>query len=419
MRSPVRCARPPAAGATRREYRLRCASAWLRSPRRRPASSRRPTWRTRSRVLDVSLSEAGRLFGVSRSAVEQWLAARRPAARLGRAANLARIADILERNLKPGRIPAVVREPAEAYGGDVDPRPGPRRPRRRGARAAGAGLRLVAHRLMRHVARGGTYVRVVGPDWADPLDASFSSARAVAGTRRRVRGALPLPGRRDGAGPTRAACSKVSPSRSTTCSPSGCPRSSRRPSRGPLRRRRSVARRWRRSACRRPIRCDGRGSASATSAAGPSALTPGRPASPASRAAAPRPARRRTARSSPSSTGAAALSAAGAAASIAGTGAPDPAAGGGPAYDRAHACGLRSARGTPAARCRPALHPRHPARLDHAAAIHLDDLDDALVRRARVAVGERGDLEPRAHDRAGVVLRRDLRARACAAAWAE
>jgi len=69
------------------------------------------------RVLDISMSEAGRLFGVSRSAVEQWLVRGVPAARLSRAANLARIADILERNLKPGRIPAVVREPAEAYGG--------------------------------------------------------------------------------------------------------------------------------------------------------------------------------------------------------------------------------------------------------------------------------------------------------------
>ena len=39
-----------------------------------------------------------------------------PAARLARAANLARIADILERNLKPERIAAVVREPARAYG---------------------------------------------------------------------------------------------------------------------------------------------------------------------------------------------------------------------------------------------------------------------------------------------------------------
>ena len=27
---------------------------------------------------------------------------------------------------------------------------------------------------MRHIARGGTYVRVADPDWADPLDASFS-----------------------------------------------------------------------------------------------------------------------------------------------------------------------------------------------------------------------------------------------------
>lgn len=69
------------------------------------------------RVLDISLSEAGRLFGVSRSAVEQWLQRGVPPARLARAANLARIADILERNLKPERIAAVVREPAEAYGG--------------------------------------------------------------------------------------------------------------------------------------------------------------------------------------------------------------------------------------------------------------------------------------------------------------
>jgi predicted transcriptional regulator len=68
------------------------------------------------RVLDISMSDAGRLFGVSRSAVEQWLVRGVPRARLARAANLARIADILERNLKPERIAAVVREPARAYG---------------------------------------------------------------------------------------------------------------------------------------------------------------------------------------------------------------------------------------------------------------------------------------------------------------
>ena len=53
---------------------------------------------------------------MSRSAVEQWLVRGVPRARLARAANLARIADILERNLKPERIAAVVREPARAYG---------------------------------------------------------------------------------------------------------------------------------------------------------------------------------------------------------------------------------------------------------------------------------------------------------------
>ena len=43
---------------------------------RGPARRGRPG--ARLRVLDISMSEAGRLFGVSRSAVEQWLRARRP-----------------------------------------------------------------------------------------------------------------------------------------------------------------------------------------------------------------------------------------------------------------------------------------------------------------------------------------------------
>jgi hypothetical protein len=36
---------------------------------------------------------------------------------------------------------------------------------------------LVALGLMRHIERGGTYVRVVDPGWSDPLDASFSRRR--------------------------------------------------------------------------------------------------------------------------------------------------------------------------------------------------------------------------------------------------
>ena len=126
------------------------------------------------RVLDISMSEAGRLFGVSRSAVEQWLQRGVPPARLARAANLARIADILERNLKPERIAAVVREPAGCL----------RRARRSSSSCARAATTTPAscssrrstgrarpdapRRARRELSARGR------PGLGDPLDASFS-----------------------------------------------------------------------------------------------------------------------------------------------------------------------------------------------------------------------------------------------------
>lgn len=66
---------------------------------------------------DLSISEVARLFGVSRQAVQQWLEDGVPSARQPKLLKVLRVADLLERNLQPPRIPAVVRSEAREYGG--------------------------------------------------------------------------------------------------------------------------------------------------------------------------------------------------------------------------------------------------------------------------------------------------------------
>jgi hypothetical protein len=65
----------------------------------------------------LSISDVARLFGVTRQAVQQWLEDGVPAARQPKLLQILRIGDLLERNLQPSRIPAVVRSDAAAYGG--------------------------------------------------------------------------------------------------------------------------------------------------------------------------------------------------------------------------------------------------------------------------------------------------------------
>jgi transcriptional regulator with XRE-family HTH domain len=65
----------------------------------------------------LSVADVARLFGVARQAVQQWLGGGVPPARQPKLATVRRVADLLERNLQPDRIPAVVRTPADAYGG--------------------------------------------------------------------------------------------------------------------------------------------------------------------------------------------------------------------------------------------------------------------------------------------------------------
>jgi hypothetical protein len=67
--------------------------------------------------LELSETELGRLFGVSRQAVGQWRERGVPSNRMAKVATVAAICDLLYHRLKPERIPGIARRPAKTYGG--------------------------------------------------------------------------------------------------------------------------------------------------------------------------------------------------------------------------------------------------------------------------------------------------------------
>lgn len=72
------------------------------------------------RLMDafgLSKTELASLFSVRRQAVDQWLERGVPSERQEKVQTLVAIADLLERKLKPGRLPGAARRPADAYGG--------------------------------------------------------------------------------------------------------------------------------------------------------------------------------------------------------------------------------------------------------------------------------------------------------------
>lgn len=68
-------------------------------------------------TFELSETELGRLFGVSRQAVGQWRDRGVPSKRMAKVATVASIADLLRHRLRPERIPGIARRPAAAYGG--------------------------------------------------------------------------------------------------------------------------------------------------------------------------------------------------------------------------------------------------------------------------------------------------------------
>lgn len=69
------------------------------------------------RVWQLSRTELGTLFGVSRQAASKWITDGVPADRAPHVADVEAITDLLEHYLKRERIPAVVRRPAPGLGG--------------------------------------------------------------------------------------------------------------------------------------------------------------------------------------------------------------------------------------------------------------------------------------------------------------
>jgi hypothetical protein len=67
--------------------------------------------------FQLSKTDLAELFGVRRQAIDGWLRKGVPADRQEKLHTLVALADLLERKLKPGRLPGVARTPADAYGG--------------------------------------------------------------------------------------------------------------------------------------------------------------------------------------------------------------------------------------------------------------------------------------------------------------
>jgi DNA-binding transcriptional regulator YdaS (Cro superfamily) len=106
----------PAVGDVADEASVESVHRFLRLAVAELSSEREPLRRI-AEVFALSVTDLARLFGVRRQAVGQWLASGVPPGRAAKVNAIARVADILERNLKPDRLPGVVRRPADAYGG--------------------------------------------------------------------------------------------------------------------------------------------------------------------------------------------------------------------------------------------------------------------------------------------------------------
>lgn len=69
------------------------------------------------RLWDISATQLGRMFDISRQAASKWLADGAPAARRDQVALLGQTTDLLDQWVKRERIPAVVRRPVDALDG--------------------------------------------------------------------------------------------------------------------------------------------------------------------------------------------------------------------------------------------------------------------------------------------------------------
>ncbi|MGZ5231287.1 MAG: hypothetical protein ACXWC3_14755 [Burkholderiales bacterium] len=69
-----------------------------------------------SAIFGLNKAETGRLFGISRQAVDEWYIKGVPMGRIADVGRAADLADALHRQFKPERIPQIVRSPLPGLG---------------------------------------------------------------------------------------------------------------------------------------------------------------------------------------------------------------------------------------------------------------------------------------------------------------
>lgn len=81
------------------------------------ASPGQPILERIKEAFDLTNREIAGMFGVTQTAIAQWLQDGVPVKRQAKAVTVIEVADILGYRLKPGRLPGVARKSATAYGG--------------------------------------------------------------------------------------------------------------------------------------------------------------------------------------------------------------------------------------------------------------------------------------------------------------
>jgi transcriptional regulator with XRE-family HTH domain len=92
-------------------------AAWIKARERAFERAGAADLRDVMRIFGLRLTDAGRLVGVSRQAIEQWLSGGVPPGRVADVARLAQAARAMQAYFRPERIPQIARQPIPALDG--------------------------------------------------------------------------------------------------------------------------------------------------------------------------------------------------------------------------------------------------------------------------------------------------------------
>jgi len=92
-------------------------AAWIKARERAFERTGAADLRDIMQIFGLRLTDAGRLMGVSRQAIEQWLSGGVPPGRVADVARIAQAARAMHAYFRPERIPQIARQPIPALDG--------------------------------------------------------------------------------------------------------------------------------------------------------------------------------------------------------------------------------------------------------------------------------------------------------------